>query len=277
MAPRQPSGPAGTPSPSPSPPPPLPLPAQVGAIVGSCKREPITVGKPAEFMLENIATQFNLKREQICMVGTWARAGLEATCCGAQYFGARHFGAHARRRALLHCGSCWRGGCQVWRGGAADRCCRRCCCRWATALTPTSCLARTAASPPAWCSQVGVQQPLQRPQQRRQQLSQQPPQQRPEAPAAAWRAQRRCCGCHGACTTAPRANGPARAVCSAPAHLLPPDPGGSAPAVRPFRRHHGGDAAEPGEPDPARLLHATAVRPADCQADRWRGGVRFCP
>ena len=27
------------------------------------------VGKPAEFMLENIATQFGLKRDQICMVG----------------------------------------------------------------------------------------------------------------------------------------------------------------------------------------------------------------
>lgn len=27
------------------------------------------VGKPAEFMLENIANQFGLKRSQICMVG----------------------------------------------------------------------------------------------------------------------------------------------------------------------------------------------------------------
>lgn len=41
----------------------------VGAIVGSTKREPIVVGKPAEFMLENIATQFGLEREQICMIG----------------------------------------------------------------------------------------------------------------------------------------------------------------------------------------------------------------
>lgn len=41
----------------------------VGAIAGSTKREPITVGKPAEFMLENIAKTFNLQRHQICMVG----------------------------------------------------------------------------------------------------------------------------------------------------------------------------------------------------------------
>lgn len=41
----------------------------VGAIVGSTKQEPIVVGKPAEFMLENIATQFGLEREQICMIG----------------------------------------------------------------------------------------------------------------------------------------------------------------------------------------------------------------
>lgn len=41
----------------------------VGAIAGSTKREPITVGKPAEFMLDNIARTFNLQRNQICMVG----------------------------------------------------------------------------------------------------------------------------------------------------------------------------------------------------------------
>jgi len=41
----------------------------VGAIAGSTKREPITVGKPAEFMLDNIAKTFNLQRQQICMVG----------------------------------------------------------------------------------------------------------------------------------------------------------------------------------------------------------------
>lgn len=41
----------------------------VGAIAGSTKREPITVGKPAEFMLDNIAKTFNLQRHQICMVG----------------------------------------------------------------------------------------------------------------------------------------------------------------------------------------------------------------
>jgi phosphoglycolate phosphatase len=41
----------------------------VGAIAGSTKREPITVGKPAEFMLDNIARTFGLQRQQICMVG----------------------------------------------------------------------------------------------------------------------------------------------------------------------------------------------------------------
>ncbi|PSC71367.1 phosphoglycolate phosphatase [Micractinium conductrix] len=43
--------------------------SMVGAIRGSTKREPTVVGKPAEFMLANIADKFNLKREQICMVG----------------------------------------------------------------------------------------------------------------------------------------------------------------------------------------------------------------
>jgi ribonucleotide monophosphatase NagD (HAD superfamily) len=43
--------------------------AQVPSPAGSTKREPIVVGKPAEFMLENIATQFGLQRNQICMVG----------------------------------------------------------------------------------------------------------------------------------------------------------------------------------------------------------------
>ena len=36
---------------------------------GAVKRDPIIVGKPAEFMLANIATQFGLHRNQICMVG----------------------------------------------------------------------------------------------------------------------------------------------------------------------------------------------------------------
>ena len=36
---------------------------------GSTKREPTVVGKPAEFMLANIATRFGLRRDQICMVG----------------------------------------------------------------------------------------------------------------------------------------------------------------------------------------------------------------
>ncbi|KAK9832335.1 hypothetical protein WJX74_006874 [Apatococcus lobatus] len=43
--------------------------AMVGAIKGSTKREPTVVGKPAEFMLANIAHAFGLERNQICMVG----------------------------------------------------------------------------------------------------------------------------------------------------------------------------------------------------------------
>jgi phosphoglycolate phosphatase len=33
------------------------------------KKDPIVVGKPAEFMLANIAETFKLERSQICMVG----------------------------------------------------------------------------------------------------------------------------------------------------------------------------------------------------------------
>ena len=40
-----------------------------GVRAGAVKRDPIVVGKPAEFMLANIATQFGLHRNQICMVG----------------------------------------------------------------------------------------------------------------------------------------------------------------------------------------------------------------
>ena len=36
---------------------------------GCTKKEPIVVGKPAEFMLENIANAFGMERRQICMVG----------------------------------------------------------------------------------------------------------------------------------------------------------------------------------------------------------------
>lgn len=43
--------------------------SMVGAIAGSTKREPHVVGKPSDFMLKNIAEQFNLKPSQICMVG----------------------------------------------------------------------------------------------------------------------------------------------------------------------------------------------------------------
>ena len=43
--------------------------AMVGAIKGATKQEPTVVGKPAEFMLADIASKFKLKRSQICMVG----------------------------------------------------------------------------------------------------------------------------------------------------------------------------------------------------------------
>lgn len=43
--------------------------SMVGAIVGSTKREPLVVGKPSDFMLDNIANTFKLQRSQICMVG----------------------------------------------------------------------------------------------------------------------------------------------------------------------------------------------------------------
>jgi phosphoglycolate phosphatase len=43
--------------------------SMVGAIKGSTKREPTVVGKPAEFMLANIADTFGLRRDQMCMVG----------------------------------------------------------------------------------------------------------------------------------------------------------------------------------------------------------------
>ncbi len=64
----------------------------VGAIVGSTKREPTVVGKPSDFMLDNIAKTFNLRREQICMVrpacvgerrryGTATDGGLSLAAC----------------------------------------------------------------------------------------------------------------------------------------------------------------------------------------------------
>eukprot|EP00892_Ulva_mutabilis_P002659 jgi/Ulvmu1/12394/UM009_0040.1 len=43
--------------------------AMVGAIKGSSQREPTVVGKPAAFMLEDIAAKFGLEPAQICMVG----------------------------------------------------------------------------------------------------------------------------------------------------------------------------------------------------------------
>jgi phosphoglycolate phosphatase len=41
----------------------------VGAIKGSTKREPTVVGKPAPFMLDYIANKFDIRKDQICMVG----------------------------------------------------------------------------------------------------------------------------------------------------------------------------------------------------------------
>jgi len=38
----------------------------VGAIMGSTKQEPNTVGKPSGFMLENIANTFKLNRDEVC-------------------------------------------------------------------------------------------------------------------------------------------------------------------------------------------------------------------
>ena len=43
--------------------------AMVGAIKGSTQREPIVVGKPASFMLDDIAARSGLAPSQICMVG----------------------------------------------------------------------------------------------------------------------------------------------------------------------------------------------------------------
>lgn len=47
----------------------LGTPYPVHCIAGCTKRDPIVVGKPAEFMLENIANAFGMERKQICMVG----------------------------------------------------------------------------------------------------------------------------------------------------------------------------------------------------------------
>ncbi|GMH33884.1 hypothetical protein BSKO_01718 [Bryopsis sp. KO-2023] len=59
----------------------------VGALKGSCQREPVVVGKPASFMLDNIASSFGLEKSEICMVGDrldtdilFGRNGGLATC-----------------------------------------------------------------------------------------------------------------------------------------------------------------------------------------------------
>jgi phosphoglycolate phosphatase len=43
--------------------------SMVGALRGSCQREPIVVGKPAAFMLDYIAKKFSVRPDQMCMVG----------------------------------------------------------------------------------------------------------------------------------------------------------------------------------------------------------------
>ena len=43
--------------------------SMVGALRGSCQREPIVVGKPAPFMLDYIAKKFGVRPDQMCMVG----------------------------------------------------------------------------------------------------------------------------------------------------------------------------------------------------------------
>ena len=43
--------------------------SMVGALKGSCQREPIVVGKPAAFMLDYISKKFNVRPDQMCMVG----------------------------------------------------------------------------------------------------------------------------------------------------------------------------------------------------------------
>jgi len=43
--------------------------SMVGAIAGSAGREPTVVGKPSGFMLDDIAAQFGLGRDRMCMVG----------------------------------------------------------------------------------------------------------------------------------------------------------------------------------------------------------------
>ncbi|KAG0601223.1 hypothetical protein M758_11G094100 [Ceratodon purpureus] len=41
----------------------------VGAIKGSTKKEPLVVGKPSTFMMDHVASKFNIKTSQLCMVG----------------------------------------------------------------------------------------------------------------------------------------------------------------------------------------------------------------
>jgi phosphoglycolate phosphatase len=43
--------------------------SMVGALKGSCQRDPIVVGKPAAFMLDYISKKFNVRPDQMCMVG----------------------------------------------------------------------------------------------------------------------------------------------------------------------------------------------------------------
>ncbi|CAK9222450.1 unnamed protein product [Sphagnum troendelagicum] len=43
--------------------------AMVGAIKGSTKKEPLVVGKPSTFMMDYLASEFQISKSEICMVG----------------------------------------------------------------------------------------------------------------------------------------------------------------------------------------------------------------
>jgi len=93
--------------------------SMVGAIMGSTKQEPHTVGKPSEFMLENIATTFKLERSEICMVrgnappvGSIVRTIRQCgriRDLGVQGAGSRVLHVLKQAFSALH-GSCWMGG-----------------------------------------------------------------------------------------------------------------------------------------------------------------------
>jgi len=72
----------------------------VGAIYGSTRKEPTVVGKPAEFMLDNIAKTFALKRDQICMARSIAPPPPAALRCRRGQAGRRCAAARTPAQAL---------------------------------------------------------------------------------------------------------------------------------------------------------------------------------